>query len=124
MVSRSPIHTCTFSEFLTRGCLPQISEIMGWLWNQGSRKKGVHLATPIINGDGDKFEGRVEGNLGKLMRIQLPADIPASVPNYEMFKAEDELYGAFKSHVLALGLRETFRDLCARKRRQMSELRT
>ncbi len=83
----------------------------GWLLNQGNRVKGIDIATPLINGDGAAFKAE-EGNLGKLMRIQLPDDMPESVPHYVEMKAEDSLYTAFKQQVLALGLRETFLDIC------------
>ncbi len=83
----------------------------GWLLKQGGRVKGIDLATPIINGQKNLFKAE-EGNLGKLMRIQLPADMPKSAPHYAEMAAEDKSYTAFKNLVLALGLRETFLDLC------------
>lgn len=83
----------------------------GWLLKQGGRVKGIDLATPIINGKKSLFKAE-EGNLGKLMRIQLPADMPKSVPHYAEMAAEDTKYTSFKNLVLALGLRETFLDVC------------
>jgi hypothetical protein len=83
----------------------------GWLLKQGGRVKGIDLATPIISGQKDRFKAE-EGNLGKLMRIQLPHDMPITVPHFTEMKAEDAKYTSFKQHVLALGLRETFFDLC------------
>ena len=54
----------------------------GWLWNQRGRIKGIDLCTPIINGQEGKYKAE-ERNLGKLMRIQLPNDLPKSVPDYD-----------------------------------------
>ena len=83
----------------------------GWLLKQGGRVKGIDLATPIINGQKNLYKAE-EGNLGKLMRIQLPPDMPKSVPHYAEMVAEDKTYMIFKNLVLALGLRETFLDVC------------
>lgn len=83
----------------------------GWLLKQGGRVKGIDLATPIIDGEAELFKAE-EGNLGKLMRIQLPSEMPATVPHYAEMKEEDSIYTRFKELVLALGLRETFLDLC------------
>ncbi|GGX13188.1 hypothetical protein GCM10011282_19150 [Undibacterium macrobrachii] len=83
----------------------------GWLLNQGGRTKGIDVATPIINGSGAGYKAE-EGNMGKLMRIQLPSEMPQSVPHYMEMKEEDELYTKFKQQVLVLGLRETFLDIC------------
>lgn len=84
----------------------------GWLFNQGKRIKAVDLCSPIINGNGEGFKAE-EGNLGKLMRIALPAETPASLPHYVDMKAEYDRYEKFTQLILALGLRETFLDVCA-----------
>ncbi|MEB0134617.1 hypothetical protein QN362_04650 [Actimicrobium sp. CCC2.4] len=83
----------------------------GWLLNQGGRVKGIDVATPIINGAEATYKAE-EGNMGKLMRIQLPQEMPQSVPHYLEMREEDDLYTKFKQQVLALGLRETFLDIC------------
>jgi hypothetical protein len=89
----------------------------GWLFNAGNRVKGIDLATPIINAESTDVHGAFgykaeEGNMGKLMRISMPDRLPMSVPEYSELKSEYNFYSAFKGKVLALGLRETFNDLC------------
>lgn len=83
----------------------------GWLLSQGGRIKAIDLATPIINGQQNRFKAE-ERNMGKLMRIQLPAEMPPTVPEYDALRRENDHYVAFKGQVIALGLRETFLDLC------------
>lgn len=83
----------------------------GWLYKHGGRKKGIDLASPIISGSGDTFKAE-EGNMGKLMRIDLPADMPNTVPDFSSMRDESERYNSFKKKILSLGLRETFLDLC------------
>lgn len=83
----------------------------GWLWNQNARVKGIDLCTPIIDGADGKYKAE-EGNLGKLMRIAMPEALPTTVPSYAEMKVENERYTQFMSLVLALGLRETFLDVC------------
>ncbi|MFC7652226.1 hypothetical protein ACFQT4_08265 [Pseudoduganella danionis] len=84
----------------------------GWLLNQGGRIKGIDVATAIINSVPAHLFKAEEGNMGKLMRIQLPGEMPKSAPHYEEMKDEDERYMEFKQRVLALGLRETFLEIC------------
>lgn len=83
----------------------------GWLWNQNARVKGIDLCTPIIDGADGKYKAE-EGNLGKLMRIAMPDALPDTVPSYAEMKVENERYTQFMNLVLALGLRETFLDVC------------
>lgn len=109
----------TYPHVHTTGCfdawlLAKIRDY-GWLLNQGGRVKGIDLASPIINGSGSRYKAE-EGNLGKLMRIQLPREMPTSVPHFEEMKQEDARYFHFKDLVLALGLRETFLELCMLER--------
>lgn len=86
-----------------------------WLFAQGKRIKGIDISTPIITPKekpkGTRFKAE-EGNMGKLMRIDLNPDLPVETPNYEALKAEAKLYGVFKQRVLCLGLTETFREIC------------
>jgi len=86
-----------------------------WLYNQGNRIKGIDISTPLITPEeqpkGDRFKAE-EGNMGKLMRIGLEKRLPATIPGLTEMKAEAELYERFKTHALALGLTETFREIC------------
>lgn len=87
----------------------------GWLLKQGGRIKGIDLSTPIINANKRRYKAE-ERNLGKLMRIHLPSDMPTSVPHYKEMSEEHARYAEFKQLVLGLGLRETFLDLCMLER--------
>lgn len=86
-----------------------------WLYNQGGRIKGIDISTPLITPEeqpkGDRFKAE-EGNMGKLMRIGLEARLPATTPGLAEMQAEAELYERFKTRTLALGLTETFREIC------------
>ena len=83
----------------------------GWLVNHGNRIKGIDLCSPIINGDGNGYKAE-EGNLGKLMRIGLPPDSPQGLADIDALKSEYARYESFLHLILALGLRETFADVC------------
>ena len=83
----------------------------GWLAKQGGRVKGIDLCTPVINSQQGGFKAE-EGNLGKLMRIALPEVVPPTVAGYDEMIAENARYSAFSARALALGLRETFLDVC------------
>ena len=50
--------------------------------------------------------------MGKLMRIALEAGLPATTPGLAEMKVEAERYERFKTRTLALGLTETFREIC------------
>lgn len=86
-----------------------------WLYNQGNRIKGIDLSTPLITAEeqpkGVRFKAE-EGNMGKLMRIALEENLPATTPGLAEMRAELERYERFKTHTLALGLTETFREIC------------
>lgn len=86
-----------------------------WLYNQGSRIKGIDISTPLITSEeqpkGDRFKAE-EGNMGKLMRIALEAGLPATTPGLAEMQVEAERYERFKTRTLALGLTETFREIC------------
>ena len=84
----------------------------GWLLNHGGRVKGIDIATPLISGTAANSFKAEEGNMGKLMRICLPKNMPETVPHFDEMRAEDQLYTEFKQRVLALGLRETFLEIC------------
>lgn len=84
-----------------------------WLFNQGGRIKGIDISTPIISSEKrrDRFKAE-EGNMGKLMRIELEAKLPATTPNLAELRREAEKYEQFKNRALGLGLTETFREIC------------
>jgi hypothetical protein len=86
-----------------------------WLFVQGKRIKGIDISTPLISPD-DRPKGKLlkaeEGNMGKLMRIELPPELPNSVPNYDEMKAEGDRYARFKQSVLSFGLKTTFQEIC------------
>lgn len=86
-----------------------------WLFNQGNRIKGIDISTPLITPEeqpkGSRFKAE-EGNMGKLMRIGLEARLPATTPNLAELQAEAVRYERFKTRTLALGLTETFREIC------------
>jgi hypothetical protein len=84
-----------------------------WLFNQGGRIKGIDISTPIISSERrrDRFKAE-EGNMGKLMRIELESRLPASTPNFAELRREAEKYLRFKHRALGLGLTETFREIC------------
>jgi hypothetical protein len=86
-----------------------------WLFNQGGRIKGIDISTPIISSEkrlkGDCFKAE-EGNMGKLMRIELDAALPDTTPNMTELRKEAEKYQRFKDRALGLGLSETFREIC------------
>ena len=50
--------------------------------------------------------------MGKLMRIGLEARLPATTPSVAEMQVEAALYERFKTRTLALGLTETFREIC------------
>lgn len=93
----------------------------GWLFNQAGRIKGIDLCSAIINGNDASFKAE-EGNMGKLMRIAMPATLPTSVPSYAEMKIEDQRYAEFLQNVLALGLRETFLDVCSNDGAEVRQL--
>ncbi len=86
-----------------------------WLYNQGNRIEGIDISTPLITPEeqpkGDRFKAE-EGNMGKLMRIAFEAELPVGTPGLAAMQAEAELYERFKTRTLALGLTETFREIC------------
>lgn len=84
-----------------------------WLFNQGGRIKGIDISTPIISSETrrNRFKAE-EGNMGKLMRIELESRLPASTPNFTELRREAEKYQRFKDRALGLGLTETFREIC------------
>ncbi len=84
-----------------------------WLFNQGGRIKGIDISTPIISSENrrNRFKAE-EGNMGKLMRIELESGLPASTPNFAELRREAEKYQQFKNRALGLGLTETFREIC------------
>ena len=86
-----------------------------WLFKQGKRIKGIDISTPIITPKnrpkGDRFKAE-EGNMGKLMRIELESRLPATTPNLAELRRESEKYQRFQDRVLGLGLTETFREVC------------
>lgn len=81
-----------------------------WLINSGDRIKGIDISTPIISSDGGGFKAE-EGNLGKLMRINMSNQTSSEMPFYEMMKNEAERYASFKNKILLLGLKETVKDI-------------
>ncbi|WP_280774301.1 hypothetical protein [Polynucleobacter sphagniphilus] len=83
----------------------------GWMFNHGNRIKGIDLCSPVINGALNNYKAE-EGNLGKLMRIGLPSDAPSTLSDFDAMKAENSHYESFLQLILALGLRETFIDVC------------
>lgn len=86
-----------------------------WLYNQGNRIKGIDISTPLITPEerpkGNRFKAE-EGNMGKLMRIALEAELPATTPGLAEMQVEADRYERFKTRTLALGLTETFREIC------------
>jgi hypothetical protein len=84
-----------------------------WLFNQGGRIKGIDISTPIISSETrrDLFKAE-EGNMGKLMRIELESRLPTLTPNFAELRREAEKYKRFKDRTLGLGLAETFREIC------------
>jgi hypothetical protein len=86
-----------------------------WLYNQGNRIKGIDISTPLITSEeqpkGNRFKAE-EGNMGKLMRIALEAELPAATPGLADMRVEAERYEHFKTRTLTLGLTETFREIC------------
>ena len=84
-----------------------------WLLNQGGRIKGIDLSTPIISSETQHLCFKAEeGNMGKLMRIELDPRLPSSTPNISELRQEAEKYQRFKDRALGLGLTETFREIC------------
>jgi hypothetical protein len=84
-----------------------------WLFNQGGRIKGIDISTPIISSETRLHCFKAEeGNMGKLMRIELEPGLPASTPNIAELRYEAEKYQRFKDQALGLGLTETFREIC------------
>lgn len=86
-----------------------------WLFKQGGRIKGIDISTPIISVEsspkGKRFKAE-EGNMGKLMRIELESGLPAATPNLDELNQEAVKYQRFKDRALGLGLTETFREIC------------
>jgi hypothetical protein len=107
------IHAC---EIFDAWLLAKIRDYT-WMYRcrdrNGTRKKAFDLCSPIIDApnSGGKFKAE-EGNLGKLMRIGRDNTIPDSTPSFREMKMENELYQTFMAKVLAIGLRETFNELC------------
>ena len=95
-----------------------------WLFNQGGRIKGIDISTPIISSESrrDRFKAE-EGNMGKLMRIELETRLPASTPNLADLRREAEKYLRFKHRALGLGLTETFREICDLQKANQLECR-
>ncbi len=83
-----------------------------WLYNHDGRRKAFDLCSPLICGGNDSAFKAEEGNLGKLMRIELSGSIPASVPGYSEMKEESTRYEEFKAETIALSLQEAFKDVC------------
>lgn len=82
-----------------------------WLINNGNRVKGIDISTPIINGNNGEYKAE-EGNLGKLMRINMSSDTSTELPYYEEMRTEATEYESFKGKTLALGIIETIKDIC------------
>ena len=90
-----------------------------WLYKTGKRIKGIDISTPLITPDehpkGNQFKAE-EGNMGKLMRIALEGNLPATTPGLTEMQAELKLYERFKARTLVLGLTETFHEICHHQR--------
>lgn len=103
-----------FVEVFDAYLLAQIRDY-SWLFAQGDRIKGIDISTPIISSEnkpkGEHLKAE-EGNMGKLMRIDLDPALPKSVPNYEPMKTEADKYALFKQAVLSFGLTATFKEIC------------
>lgn len=84
-----------------------------WLINSKDRVKGIDISTPIINSDGGGFKAE-EGNLGKLMRINMSSQTSKEMPSYESMQREADNYTRFKNKILLLGLNETIKDISAK----------
>jgi hypothetical protein len=84
-----------------------------WLYKQGNRFKGIDIGTPIISSEttAGSFKAE-EGNMGKLMRIELESGLPLTTPNLGDLQVEATKYREFKERALALGLTETFHEIC------------
>lgn len=81
-----------------------------WLINNKDRVKGIDISTPIINSDDGGYKAE-EGNLGKLMRINMSDLTSNDMPSYEAMKSEAIEYESFKRNILLLGLKETVKDI-------------
>jgi len=81
-----------------------------WLINSRDRIKGIDISTPIISANENEFKAE-EGNLGKLMRINMSNDTSRSMPYYDEMHAESERYESFKAKALSLGVIETIKDI-------------
>lgn len=84
-----------------------------WLMNQGNRVKGVDCSTPIISSHDNIREFKAEeGNLGKLMRINLDNPPPPGFPDREHLINEAQRFETFQKKVLGLGLIAVFKEVC------------
>lgn len=81
-----------------------------WLINSNDRVKGIDISTPIISSTGSTFKAE-EGNLGKLMRINLSNKTSPDMPYFEDMQMEADSYTSFKKKILLLGLNETIKDI-------------
>lgn len=66
-----------------------------WLMNSNNRVKGIDISTPIISSRGSKFKAE-EGNLGKLMRINMSNQTSPDMPYFEDMRVEADSYTSFK----------------------------
>lgn len=81
-----------------------------WLINSNDRVKGIDISTPIISSKGSTFKAE-EGNLGKLMRINMSNQTSPDMPYFEEMRKEADSYTSFKDKILLLGLNETIKDI-------------
>ena len=81
-----------------------------WLMNSKNRVKGIDINTPIISSTGSTFKAE-EGNLGKLMRINMSDHTSPDMPYFEDMRMEADSYTSFKDKILLLGLNETIKDI-------------
>ena len=86
---------------------------LAWLYNQNGRIKAIDIGTPMINSAAreDVFKAE-EGNMGKLMRIELSDALPKATPGYKEMETENRSYAAFKHKILLMALTSTFREVC------------
>jgi hypothetical protein len=102
------------AEMFDAYCLAQARDY-SWLFNQGNRRKGIDLSTPLITPEsdlkGESFKAE-ESNMGKLMRISLETSLPSETPALHEIRLEMDRYENFKAYILRLGLSETFREIC------------
>ncbi len=81
-----------------------------WLMNSNNRVKGIDISTPIMSSTQNTFKAE-EGNLGKLMRINMSNQTSPDMPYFEDMRMEADSYTSFKNKILLLGLNETIKDI-------------